>query len=132
MKGFGLYPGITGCWYGNPGVASTLTTVEVISWVPGGRGWVLVMGRSSLGAMTVLVEEEEVGSSISSSSTENIKKKMWSMSFDMVSSTPRKHAEMVSSVILHIKNIYMVFFMKSLLGVKNHQNLCLRAKFINI
>ena len=33
------------------------------------------MGRSSLGAMTVLVEEEEVGSSISSSATENIKKK---------------------------------------------------------
>ena len=63
-------------------MASTFTTVEVISWVPGGRGWVLEVGESSLGAMTVLVDDDDVGSSISSSGEEMIKSlkdpKSWS------------------------------------------------------
>ena len=38
--------------------------------MPGGRGWVLEVGESSLGAMTVLVDDDDVGSSISSSGEE--------------------------------------------------------------
>ena len=49
-------------------MASILTVVDGGSWVPGGRGCVLDEGVSSLGAMTVLVDDDDVGSSSSSSS----------------------------------------------------------------